>query len=164
MPALPRTAVVHAPWARAAAGTHAHGRPERARLACSAEAGTLTPPSRMPFQRLAWRIGLPFVLLVLAETVTLVVYMTTQIAAEERARLETLTSTDATFLRQTGLPANERMARDLQRVTGFAAFFRTRDGLVPEPEDAALGRLLPNLLADGRAHREGDLDASPPQL
>ena len=112
----------------------------------------------MPFQRLAWRIGLPFVLLVLAETVTLVVYMTTQIATEERARLETLTSTDAAFLRQTGLPASERMATDLQRVTGFAAFFRTRGELVPQPEDAALRRLLPNLLADGRAHREGNLE------
>lgn len=56
----------------------------------------------MRFQRLAWRIGVPFVLVVLAATGTLVVQMQRQIAAEERARLERLCAADAAFLQQNG--------------------------------------------------------------
>ncbi len=112
----------------------------------------------MPFHRLSWRIGLPFVLLVLAETVTLVVYMTMQIAAEERTRLEQLAATDATFLAQAGYQATDRMATDLQRVTGFAVHFRRHEVLTPAAESPELASVLSKVAADGRAHRHRDLE------
>jgi len=111
----------------------------------------------MTLHRLSWRIGVPFVLLVLCETVTLVVYMTMQIAAEERARLEQLAATDAAFM--ANYTASDRMARELGRVTGHAVYFRRGGELIPTPDDAARLGSLGTIPADGRAHRDGELEA-----
>ena len=112
----------------------------------------------MTLHRLSWRIGLPFVLLVLAETVTLVVYMTMQIAAEERARLEHLAETDVDFITQASLlPGTERLAANMQRVSGCEVFFRRGEVITPAP-DPELRSVLLAAPADGRAHRCGSLD------
>jgi signal transduction histidine kinase len=112
----------------------------------------------MPLQRLSWRVGLPFVLLVLAETATLVVYLTMQIGAEQRSRLEKQAATDAAFFAQSGWQASERMATDLQKVTGFQVFFRHGEALTPEPETEKERSALLGIAADGTAHRVGDLE------
>lgn len=120
----------------------------------------------MRFHRLAWRIGLPFVLVVLAATGTLVVQMQRQIAAEERARLERLCAADAAFLQQNGFRPTERMAEDLQRLTGFAVHFRRGDRLIAsaqpggaaESPTAPLTEELAAVPADGATHRCGDHD------
>ena len=112
----------------------------------------------MPLQRLSWRVGLPFVLLVLAETATLVVYLTVQIGAEQRARLEGLAATDAEFLLQRGLPPSEQMATDLQKVTGFEVFFRKGRALTPDASTSSDRAALLDIPADGVAHRVRDLE------
>ncbi|MBM4063373.1 MAG: HAMP domain-containing protein [Planctomycetes bacterium] len=115
------------------------------------------PATAMKPERLSWRVGLPFVLVVLAATVTLVAYLTNESAAEARTRLEHLAAADAAFLVQQGLPTSERMARDLQRVTGFEVYFRHRNGTTPELPPAHRAA-LEGIPADGRAHRRGDLE------
>jgi signal transduction histidine kinase len=112
----------------------------------------------MPFHRLSWRIGLPFVLLVLAATVTLVVYMTRQIAEERRHELERLAAADAAFLLRAGLPPTERMAEDLRAVTGCEVFFRRGQELIPAHVDADATAERLAVPADGRAHRRGTRD------
>ncbi len=106
----------------------------------------------MTFRGLAWRVGLPFLLLVIAETVGLAFYMSSQIAAEERARLERLAATNAVFIKNTSLPPGERLAADLQRATGFDVYFRHGRVLTP-PAPAALARALEAAVADGAARR-----------
>lgn len=106
----------------------------------------------MTFRGLAWRTGLPLVLLVIAATVTLALFMSLQIAAEERARLERLAAANGAFINQTSLTPTEELAKDLQRTTGYATYFRSRRFLIPQA-DAMFGALLLEVPPDGVAHR-----------
>ncbi|HEX5052529.1 MAG TPA: HAMP domain-containing sensor histidine kinase [Planctomycetota bacterium] len=114
----------------------------------------------MTFRGLAWRVGLPFLLLVLAETVTLAIYMTLQIAGEQRARLERLAAADAAFIGQASLPCTERLAEDLQRVTEFEVHFREGATITPAAADRTLAAVLATVPADGRAHRDAGFECA----
>jgi signal transduction histidine kinase len=114
----------------------------------------------MAFHRLAWRVGTPFVLLVLVETIGLAVYLRADLAAENRATLEQLAATNAALIEQKALPTEEPLARDLERATGCDVYFRTSGILRAARGGDALvaAGSLTALPADGRAQRIGEFD------
>lgn len=109
----------------------------------------------MVFHRLTWRVGLPFVLLVLVETVALAAYMSHQITAEESRRFEEAAAVNAQFIEGGSLPTSPELAENLKRVTGHDVFFRHRGALGPLPPAALHDVPLAAIAADGRAVRHG---------
>ncbi len=107
----------------------------------------------MTLHGISARIGIPILLLVLAEMVTLALYMAEETAAEQRVRLEQLASADASFLRQTGMQPSPGIANNLRTVSGVEVYFRRGDTILApddlEPETAASIARVP---ADGKAH------------
>jgi len=117
----------------------------------------------MTFRGLAWRVGLPLLLLVIAETVGLALYMSSQIAAEGRARLERLAATNAAFVQWSSLPPGERLATDLRRATGFEVYFRHGRTLTPAAP-APLAGVLEVAVADGAARRSAGFEVVATEL
>lgn len=107
----------------------------------------------MPFHRLTWRVGLPFVLLVLIEMVALATFLGSQVAAEERTRLEEVAERNAVFLENSSMRLEPELAEKLQRVTGYDVFFRDRGIVLPAPSTAIASLPLATLPADGRARQ-----------
>lgn len=107
---------------------------------------------------LSWRFGLPVLLLVLAETVGLALYLTGEVAADKRARLERLAQDQAVFLVGQSMRATEKLAEDLRRVTGVQVWFRSGDQLQPAVEEAELAAALREVRADGVCHVVAGLD------
>ena len=112
----------------------------------------------MAIHRLTWRIALPFVLLVLIETVALALFLARQVATEERARLERVATANATFIENSSLPTSDRLAESLRSISGYEVFFRRRGQLVPQPAPELGALPLVEQVADGRAIRSGDFD------
>ncbi|MCA8952875.1 MAG: HAMP domain-containing histidine kinase [Planctomycetes bacterium] len=112
----------------------------------------------MRLHGLSWRVGLPFLLLVLAETVTLAIYMRSQVHAQERERLEGLAETSLGFVNGSSLPLSQTFADNLRRVTGSLVFVHNSSGIEPTPTDPELRAALPTVAADGRAHQIGRFD------
>ena len=109
----------------------------------------------MTFHRLTWRVGLPFVLLVLGTTGVLAVVLRAQMMAQERARLERVAEATATFIENGGYPAEASLAERLSRIGDDDVFFRSGTTLAP-PAPEPLQSLLLTLPADGvAAHRAG---------
>lgn len=113
----------------------------------------------MALHRLTLRVGLPFVLLVLVEAVALDLFLSAQIAGDERRRFEQNAAANAAFIEQASLPTSPRLADDLHRVTGYRVFFRRPEGLEPPPAPAVETGPLTTLPADGRAVRIGVFEA-----
>jgi signal transduction histidine kinase len=109
--------------------------------------------------RLSWRIGIPFLLFVLAETVALVAYMNHRIASEEQARLESTAADIANFIEVRRLSAGLSLARDLGRVTKCDVFFRGDHGLEPPAWDETARRILGEQPADGAMRRHASFAA-----
>ncbi len=109
----------------------------------------------MAFHRLTWRVGLPFVLLVLVETVALAVYTSHNIAAEETRRFEQAVAANAQFIERSSLPPSEALAANLKQVTGYDVFFRTEAGLDTEPPPALRSVPFAAVPVDGRAVQHG---------
>jgi signal transduction histidine kinase len=105
--------------------------------------------------RISWRIGLPFVLLVLAAGGLLAWWFTTQRTADRHRELLALAARNAAFVPRAGLPTSDKMAEDLEAVLGLGVHFRV-DGVlvrrVPEP----LASALLAVPADGLVHTLAD--------
>jgi signal transduction histidine kinase len=114
----------------------------------------------MPLHRLTWRVGLPFVLLVLIEMIALAAFLGSQFAGEERAQLERVAAQNAAFLESSSGATTPLMAERLQRVIGYDVFFRDRGGLQPAPPAAMSSLPLATLAADGRARQFGDFECA----
>ncbi len=112
----------------------------------------------MAIHRLTWRVALPFVLLVMIETVALAMFLGRQVATEERARLERVAAANAAFLENSSLPTSDRMAESLRSISGYEVFFRRRGQLVPQPAPELSALPLVAQPADGRAMRSGQFD------
>lgn len=113
----------------------------------------------MTFHRLSWRVGLPFVLLVLIETVALAIFVSRHIEAEERDRLLRVAETNATFVLSGSLPDSAVLASQMERVSGYHTFFRSNGDL--HPEKPALLRDVPvsDVRADRTTRRFGGFEA-----
>ena len=109
----------------------------------------------MAFHRLTWRVALPFVLLVLLETVGLAVFLGQQVAGEERTRLQRVATANAAFIENSSLPTTDRLAESLRRISGYEVFFRRYGALEPQPGPHLAGLPLANLAADQQTHRHG---------
>ena len=109
----------------------------------------------MAFDRLTWRVGLPFVLLVLLTTGALAAYIGEQIDAEERARFEQVAAANAAFVDRASLPTSARLAADLRQVTGYRVGFRSPGALTVPVELQLPTSTTTPLPADGRAQRRG---------
>ena len=105
---------------------------------------------------LSWRIGMPFLLLMLAATVTVVVYMRWRIGEQRLERLQELAAANAAFIDQASLPPTDRLAADLRRVTGLDVYFRRNRKVSPAAaSDAAAPDELGDVPADGLPHALG---------
>lgn len=109
----------------------------------------------MKLHGLSWRIGLPFLLLVLSFTLTLALFLREQIVAQDQQRIERLASANAAFIDQASLPLSERLAGELTRVTGCDVYFRRGTRLTPAPSDAALGTQLLQAKANAKVQAAG---------
>ncbi len=105
----------------------------------------------MTFPRLTWRVGLPFVLLVLVVTTALAAFLSWQADREERRRLERIAADNVDLIQSTSLETGPELASRLRRVTGYEVFFRRRGALLPAPTGELAGLPLTTLAADGRA-------------
>jgi signal transduction histidine kinase len=108
----------------------------------------------MAFHRLTWRVGFPFVLLVLAETLGLAALLAARTAADERARLELVARANADFIENTSLPTSDQLAGYLSHLSGYEVFFRHHEALHPIPAGELAALPLAALPADGRAHEQ----------
>ena len=111
----------------------------------------------MTFQGLSWRIGLPFLLLVVGATATLPVFTSLQLAAEERDRFANLAADNAAFISRTSLSIEAQVAEGLGDVIGFSCLFRTSKRLLPTNSD--LAEPLLTLPADGVVRTLGSWEA-----
>lgn len=90
------------------------------------------------WRSLSWRIGLPYVALVLLGSLALAFLLADGVVREGRAEFLRLAQTNAAFVERSRLPTSERLARDLEAVLGMQVFFRTsRDLVGTRPELAA---------------------------
>src|SRR5262245_48924285 len=112
----------------------------------------------MAFPRLTWRVGLPFVLLVLLGTVVLGAVMSRHVSNAESERFMRVAHTMAAFLEQQSFHPEDDVARDLERVAGYSVFFRSRDGVGPQPPGELAELPLARLVADSHATRSGDYE------
>lgn len=112
----------------------------------------------MASRRLLWRVGTPFVLLVLFALSMLALVASRSVdAADQRDFAERATET-AAFVEANSLPPSARLAEDLRRVLGFDVHFRGALGYVPplpaELADLHLDGAVPNGVPDRRGGRE----------
>jgi signal transduction histidine kinase len=110
----------------------------------------------MASPRLTWRVGLPFVLLVLLGTVVLGAVMSRHVSNTESERFMRIADTMAAFLEQQSFRPEDGVARDLERVAGYSVFFRGRNGVDPQPTGDLAQLPLATLAADGHSKRSGD--------
>ncbi|MFN3241116.1 MAG: ATP-binding protein [Planctomycetota bacterium] len=101
---------------------------------------------------LYWRIGVPWLLLMLIVTVAIAVALRSQLAAEERERMVRLATAHAAFVEQASLPLSEKLAQDLRRVSNFDVHFRVGERIVPTPPDDVGAPRLRAVPADGDVH------------
>lgn len=113
----------------------------------------------VPRHRISWRIGLPFVLLVLTAIAVLAWLSAAQRTAERHRELLDLAARNAAFVLHAGLPASDKMAQDLAEVVGMAVWFRVNGRLVPTAAEPLVPG-LPSLPADQRVHALGDREAT----
>ena len=112
----------------------------------------------MSFHRLTWRIGLPFVLLVLLATVALALFLRAQVFAEERARLRDVAEATASFIENGSQDTSPELAQKLSELGRHAAFFRMNGVLAPRPPAAFESLSLGRLAADGEVRHDGRHD------
>lgn len=105
---------------------------------------------------LYWRIGLPFLVLMLTASVTIAFVVRSRIAAQARQQLAELAQANATFIERNSFPTTEKLAADLRRATGFDVYFRLGGRVVPTSEDGPPAAALLALEADGEVHALGD--------
>ncbi|MBL8722697.1 MAG: HAMP domain-containing histidine kinase [Planctomycetes bacterium] len=109
----------------------------------------------LPRHRISWRIGLPFVLLVLAAGGLLAVWFTTQRTADRHRELLALARRNAEFVPRAGLPTSDKMAEDLEAVLGHGVHFRV-DGVLVRKVAEPLASALLAVPADGQVHTLAD--------
>lgn len=109
----------------------------------------------MTFSRLSWRVGLPFVLLVLLASVALAVFTSRQLIAAEERRFEQVAVTIGAYIEQASLPTTVGLAKDLERVTGHTVLFRHPGGFEPPPPSHLRDLPLATLPTDRRPLRAG---------
>ncbi len=112
----------------------------------------------MTFHRLSWRVGLPFVLLVLIETLALAAYSSAQMEDEERDRLVRVAATNADVVVRSSLQATESLARQMESVSGYATFFRSNGRLEPALPKRLSAVPVSDVPADGVPRRSGAFD------
>lgn len=114
----------------------------------------------MKLHGLTWRLGLPLLLVVVAETVLVAMLLSRHLEAEGRERLAALAATNASFVVNSGLRSqlDGRLAEDLERVTGLRTFFRVQDRLLA-PVAFEDRDWLESLIADGRVRQKGAFEA-----
>jgi signal transduction histidine kinase len=128
----------------------------RGGVALTAKRATLAARTAMALDRLTWRVGLPFVLLVCAATAAIALFASREIARSESERFARVATTIAASLQQGGWQPSASLARDLQRVVGYGVFFRDRDGLAPPPPAGLAAVPLATVPADRTARRSGE--------
>jgi signal transduction histidine kinase len=114
----------------------------------------------MKLHGLTWRLGLPLLLVVVAETVLVAMLLSRHLEAEGRERFAALAATNASFVVNSGLRGqlDGRLAEDLERVTGLRTFFRVQGRLLA-PATFEDREWLEALVADGRVQRHGAFEA-----
>ena len=122
----------------------------------------------MAFPRVSWRVGLPFVLLVLLASVALAWFTSNRLTAAEDERFERVAVTTGLYIDNSSLPPSRELANDLQRITGNTVLFRRDGRLEPPPPLHLAGLPLTTLPADRTPVRHGafvciavPLDAKP---
>src|SRR5262245_46956445 len=108
----------------------------------------------MAFHQLTWRVGLPFVLLVLTETVALALLLRAQVAAEERTRLREVAEATVTVIGNKSLPTSRELAEYLSMLGCHHVFFRRYGALDPPPRDALEALPLSSVPADGEVRHQ----------
>ena len=112
----------------------------------------------MALDRLTWRVGLPFVLLVLVATVVLALVTSRLVQAEESRRFARVATRTRHYLDQGSMDTSEALARDLTRVTGHDVFFRRAGQLQPRPPASFVDLPLATHAADGEPVRRGGFE------
>jgi signal transduction histidine kinase len=112
----------------------------------------------MAFHRLTWRIGLPFVLLVLLATVALALFLREQVVAEERTQLRNVADATSRFLANATLATTPKLAIDLSKLGSHTVFFRAHGTLEPPPPPAFADLSLTTVPADGEVRHRGHHD------
>ena len=102
----------------------------------------------MAFPRVSWRVGLPFVLLVLLASVALAWFTSNRLTAAEDERFERVAVTTGLYIDNSSLPPSRELANDLQRITGNTVLFRRDGRLEPPPPLHLAGLPLTTLPAD----------------
>jgi signal transduction histidine kinase len=110
----------------------------------------------MAFHRLTWRVGLPFVLLVLFTAVALPMFVLRRTELEDRQRFERLAQSIGAVVGQLGIPKEGRLAGYLGTISNHVVYFRDRGGVFGAPGATALPVPLSTQPADSRAVRHGD--------
>jgi signal transduction histidine kinase len=88
----------------------------------------------MAFHRLTWRVGMPLVLLVLVEIACLGVVLSWQISDTDHERFVGLATRTGLSIDVSSLPTSQEMARQLERISGHAVFFRNKRAVLdPSP-------------------------------
>lgn len=109
----------------------------------------------MAFPRVSWRVGLPFVLLVLLASVALALFTSNRLTAAEDERFQRVAVATGLYLDNASLPPSSELANDLRRITGNTVLFR-RDALLEPPPPRHLADLpLTTLVADRTPVRHG---------
>lgn len=104
---------------------------------------------------LYWRIGLPFLGLMLVASIAIVAALHADNEGRSRERLAHLVEADATFLEQASLPPSEKLAADLRRVTGVDVHFRVARRIVPPPRGGVAAAELLAMPVDGEVRAIG---------
>ncbi len=107
----------------------------------------------MASRRLLWRVGTPFVLLVLFALSTLALVASRSVDAADQRDFAARAAETAAFVEANSLPPTARLAEDLGRVLGFAVHFRAAQGFVPPLPREFATLLLDVVAADGRPVR-----------
>lgn len=114
------------------------------------------PRSRRRLHGLSWRVGLPFVLLVVLEIVGLAVLLTRQIADEDCDRMVRVAEGHAHVIESSSLPPESEVARRLATVSGYEVFFRGGGQLYPPLPEHLAALPIATLPADREAHSYGN--------
>ncbi len=109
----------------------------------------------MAIPRLSWRLGLPFVLLVLCSSVALAAFTSRQLTDAEHQRFARVAVTIGAYIDAASLPTTVGLASDLRRVTGDDVLFRQQDRFEPQIPDRLRALPLATLAADRNARRIG---------
>jgi signal transduction histidine kinase len=112
----------------------------------------MTPPLRW-HQTLAARLGLGYVLFVVAGSMLLLGWLRHQQQREAEAVFMTLARTDADFVKRLNLPRSAKLAEDLRELLGMGIHFRDAEGRVDPPLPPALAPLLAKAEPRGEVYR-----------